>query len=321
MPVTKIKPNPESSFKPRIKTKKKSYTLKDSALYNIRTKKRLDKILQEKIRELNLLASDANYRVFYIEKSNGKKREIQAPTLGLDIVQTRIASLLTRVAMPDYVHSGVKRRSNVTNASIHVGDHPVLTMDIKNFYPSISKKSIYHFFHHTMLASPDVAGILAELCSYDNHIPTGSRLSMPLSFWANHAMYDELKSLSDAYGATMSIYVDDLTFSGLNVNKLFALNVDRIVTSAGLRIHPDKTRLYKRDEPKLITGVIVRADGVGVRNKHHMAIYNLFNDMKSINNDDDLLKLQKELIGRLCAAGQVDPAFKNRAKSFVASSQ
>lgn len=163
MHATKTKP--KRKYKPRIKSKKKSYSLKDSGLYNVTTKKRLEDRLQKPINELVTLADDSNYRVFFLEKPNGKKREIQAPTLGLDIVQTRIASLLVRIAMPDFVHSGVKGRSNVTNAKVHVGDHPVLVMDVKNFYPSISKKSIYHFFHNTMKAAPDVAGILAELCS------------------------------------------------------------------------------------------------------------------------------------------------------------
>lgn len=315
MPATKTKPKRRN--RPRIKSKNKSYTLKDSGLYNVTTKKRLEERLQKPVAELEALANDANYRVFFLEKPDGKKREIQAPTLGLDIVQTRIASLLVRVAMPDFVHSGVKGRSNVTNAKVHIGDHPVLAMDIRNFYPSISKKSIYHFFHHTMKAAPDVAGILAELCSYHDHIPTGSRLSMPLSFWANHSMYGELQSLCDSQGVTMSSYVDDLTFSGPSVNQLFQRNVTRIVGDAGLTIHPDKTRLYRRDQAKLITGVIVGNVGITVRNKHHKLIYSLFNEMKSTNNEKELQAIHEELLGRLNAAGQIDPTFKQRAKTLM----
>ena len=311
------KKKPKRRYKPKIKSKNKSYALTDSGLYNITTKKRLEERLQKTVAELEMLADDLNYRIFFLEKPNGKKREIQAPTIGLDVVQTRIASLLVRVAMPDYVHSGVKGRSNVTNAKEHVGHHPLLKMDIRNFYPSISKKSIYHFFYKTMKAAPDVAGILAELCSYQDHIPTGSRLSMPLSFWANHSMYGELKSLCNSQGVTMSSYVDDLTFSGPSVNQLFERNVNRIVTNAGLTIHPDKTRLYRPNEPKLITGVMVGKDGIAVRNKHHKAIYTLFNEMESVDNDEDLKAIQEKLLGRLYAAGQIDPVFKQRAKNLI----
>lgn len=307
-----MKPTMKRRRKPRIKSKNKSYSPKDSPLYNLTTKKRLEKLLGKSVNELKDLLSVNNYRVFFIEK-NGKKREIQAPTYELDVVHTRIASMLVRIAVPDYLHSGIKGRSNITNAKVHIGDHPVLTMDIQKFYPSVTKKSIYHYFQYTMNAAPEVAGVLAELCSYDDHIPTGSRLSMPLSFWVNYSMYSSIHSYCLRKEGTMSVFVDDLTFSGKNVNKLFSNSVAKIVQDAGLIVHPGKTQLYGRDIPKLITGVIVDGDGTSVRNKHHKSIYTLFSDIPKCNDDAQLEEMQKELIGRLNAAGQIDPAFKQRA--------
>jgi len=314
--VHEAKPKLKRRFKPRIKSKKKSYALKDSGLYNIATKKLVGERLNQPIRKLSKLIDDSNYRIFYLENQNAKKREIQAPTLGLDIVQTRIASLLVRCKIPEYVHSGVKGKSNVTNAKVHIGNHPVLTMDIRKYYPSVTKKSIYHFFHRTMNASPDVAGLLAELCSYQDHIPTGSRLSMLLSFWANHKMYNRLYSLCDHQNITMSIYVDDLTFSGEAANKLLQKRVTEIFQNGGLEIHPDKTRLFQRNESKLITGVVVSDKGINVRNRHHKAIYTVFNELEQVDSDEELKSLQKQLVGRLNAAGQIDSKFKRRAKNF-----
>ncbi len=111
----------------------------------------------------------------------------------------------------------------------------------------------------------------------------------------------------------MSVFVDDLTFSGKNVNKLFSNSVAKIVQDAGLIVHPGKTQLYGHDKPKLITGVIVDGDGMSVRNKHHKAIYTLFSDIPECTDDVQLEKMQKELVGRLNAAGQIDSAFKQRA--------
>lgn len=316
MHATKKKPT--LKYKPRIKSKNKSYPIKDSALYNLTTKKRLENILKKPTSELISLANDANYRVFFHKRLDGKKREIQAPTIGLDIIQTRIASLLVRIAIPDYVHSGVKGKSNISNAKIHAGDHPVLTIDIKNFYPSISRKSIFHFFKNTMNDAPDVADMLAGLCTYQDHIPTGSRISMLLSFWANHKMYSSLHALCESQEVTMSIYVDDMTFSGRSVNRLFQRKVEKIVSNAGLEVHPEKTRLYKRYQPKLVTGVIIDGETFKVRNKHHKNIYTLVNEIKSAKSDASLKSLQKSLFGSLHAAGQIDPIFKQRAKAFLA---
>ncbi len=310
------------SIKPKIKSKKKSYHLKDSAIFKLSTKKRLSNLLNNKsIPQLETIAADSNYRVFNINKGNSKLRQIQAPKIALDIIQTRIASLLVRIKTPDYLHSGVKGKSHVTNAKVHIGIHPVLTLDIKNYYPSVSKKSIYHFFTKTMNASPDVAGVLAEICSYKEQMPTGSRLSMILSFWANIKMFSDLDELCDKYEVTMSVYVDDLTFSGENVNKLFQKHAIRIIKGAGLSVHPDKTRLYNRNDSKLITGVILNSNGAKVRNKHHYSIYELINEIDRAEDDQELEKLQERIIGRLYAAGQIEPKFKQRAKSFSITNQ
>ena len=165
----------------RIQSKDKSYALEDSSLYKLTTKARLAKELFSTVGQLRHLTSDSHYKTFSIKKPNGDLRWIEAPNDGLNVIHTRIASLLVRIKQPDFVHSGIKKRSNITNAKAHTGNHPVLTMDLRHFYPSVTKKSIYHFFHKVMKSSPDVAGILAALCTYKDHIPTGSRISMPLS--------------------------------------------------------------------------------------------------------------------------------------------
>lgn len=319
-------PQPKRKFKPRLRSKGKSYALSDSGLYNITTKKRLEDRLQKPFSELKKLTDDSNYRTFLIKKLDGSFREVEAPKLKLDIVQTRIASLLIRVAMPDYVHSGIPGRSNITNAQCHIGDHPLLTMDIRRFYPSTSRKSIYNFFRSKLKAAPEIAGILADLCSYKGsatqpHLPTGSRLSMPLAFWANYTMYENLYAFCKSKKITMTIYVDDLTFSGDAVNRSVEHKVKKIVRDAGLAIHPEKSRLYRRDEPKLVTGVIIDGSELKVRNKHHGLIYKLFNKLRTATCDKTLEEhqkiaidtLQKQLLGRLSAAGQIDPAFKQRA--------
>lgn len=302
--------------RPKIKLKNKSYELKDSALYNLRTKRKLIALLGCSQRKLKALSTDSNYHVFDLVKEGKKPREIQAPNFELDMVQTRIASLLIRVATPEYLHSGVKGRSNISNAKAHIGNHPVLTMDIQSFYPSITKKSIYTFFYKTMNAAPDVAGILAEVCSYDNHIPTGSRISMPLSFWTNYKIYSDLDSLCESEDIKMSVFVDDLSFSGANVDKLFQLRVKSIIEAGGLIVHPTKTKLYHQDKPKLITGAVVGKDGIKVRSKHHKAIYTLFSELGKCKDEKEFNIMQKKLLGRLSAAGQIEPKFKNRATQF-----
>lgn len=310
MTILTVRHNPQ-----KVRRKGKSYALKDCALYNIQSKKRLSSVLGVSIANLQRLKSDTYYRQFPVIKGT-KERYVQAPMYELDVVHTRIASLLLRVKLPNEIHSGIQKRSNITNAECHIGEHPVVTMDIKKFYPSVSKKAVYHFFRSKLQCSSDIAGLLAELCTYNNSLPTGSRLSMPLAYWANYDMYDSLILMSDNNNITFTIFVDDLTFSGKNVSKKLIDDVTLIVKNAGLKIHPDKNRFYSANQPKLITGAVVDKNGLKVRNHHHKLIYELFAKMEACTDDIQLEKYQRELLGRLSAAGQINPKFKQRARTF-----
>lgn len=304
-------------YKQKIVTYGKSYSLKDSWLYNIRTKNGLCTKLETNIETINTLSDDkANYQTFFLQQAGGKKREIQAPRFDLDKVHSRIASLLARIEVPDYLHSGIKGRSNITNAKVHLGTIPVLTLDIKNFYSSTSAKSVYHFFYSRLNCSSDVASLLASLCTFNNHVPTGSRVSMILAYWANEPMFERLRCLSARKNIRMTVYVDDLTFSGENVNRVFQKNVINIIKQAGMSVHQKKTKLYLKTQVKVITGVVITDNKMSVRNKHHRAIYELFNSIDDAKNEAELEYLRNSLIGKLSAAGQIDHRFLQRARSM-----
>ena len=96
----------------KIQSKGKAYCLTDSPLYKLSTKKRLSKILNQSTLELTALCCDAgNYSEFEDVGKNGKPRKIQKPLVKLDVIHTRIASLLSRIKVPDYLHSGKKKHS------------------------------------------------------------------------------------------------------------------------------------------------------------------------------------------------------------------
>ena len=282
----------------------KKYELKESCLYKLTTKEKMEKILFKKFKILSKLTKDSNYHIFCLEQKNGKKREIQVPKPGLLKIHKRIANLFYCIEVPDYLHSGVKGKSYITNAKAHLGNYPVLKIDISDFYNSISKKSIFNFFRIAMKAGEEIAGVLAGLCSYAEHLPTGSQISMPLSFFLNKKMFDELNNLSRKNNIAMSLYVDDLTFSGDNVNELFLKQVKRIIVNSGFNIKKEKTRLYGRNDNKLITGVIVKGDNIKVSNKQKKLIFNTPSK-----------KTEKALIGRLHAAGNIEPFYKDLAKN------
>ena len=240
--------------KPRLKLdiKNKAYFIEDSVFFKLKRKKKLVEILGFSISELKQLSNDINYNR-YEDKSSGKPRNIEHPTGKLEVVHTRIASLLCRIKQPYYVHSGIKGRSHLTNAKAHVGSHPVLATDLESFFKNTKTSSVFGFFYNLLKCSPDVADILSKLCTCDNHIPTGSRISMPLAFWSNATMFKRLAELSELNSITMTVFVDDITFSGNKVTRQFNQRVKRIITEHNHTMHPLKTRFYPAASTKIIT--------------------------------------------------------------------
>ncbi|EOI7494803.1 reverse transcriptase family protein [Yersinia enterocolitica] len=302
--------------KGRINTKGKSYSINDSALFNIQSKNKLAEVLLTNLYNIKSLLSNDNYIVFDNTNEDGKKRTIQTPSDKLNVVHTRIASLLCRITQPEYVHSGIKNKSNVSNARKHVGTHPVLTSDIRSFFPSTSKHQVFNFFNRKLKCAADVSDLMAELCTYANHIPTGSRISMPLAFWANYDMFNEMNTISNKLNITMTVYVDDITFSGNAVNRLFLHKCKRIVEKNGHVLHPKKTALYSAKEPKTITGVIVHENEIKVRNLHYKKIYFDLDAWKKTDDAIEKENLKNKVLGRMHSLSTINEKFKDKARSF-----
>ena len=55
------------------------------------------------------------------------------------------------------------------------------------------------------------------------------------------------------------------------------------------------------------------------KRQHHKAIYTLYNEMKSADNDKELQVIMRKLLGKLNAAGQINKVFKQRAKTLSQS--
>lgn len=301
----------------RVNTKNKSYALNQCALYKCPSKKRLALILgTDGAQVRQLLSRSDNYRIFQLNNPyTAKEREIQQPIGLLALLHNRIASLLSRVSPPDYLHSGIKGRSNISNASAHIRGERAITMDISAFFPSTTRRQIDGFFYNQLSCAPDVAGILATICSFNGHLPTGSQISMPLAYWANVDMFTALHTLAEKKGVEMTVYVDDITFSGRQADKGFSHTASRIIQRSGHRVNAGKTRHYNETQAKLITGVIVERGQLKVRNLHHQRIHESYIGYLNGTPAEQSF-LMPSLKGKLYAAAAIDPSFKRLAKTI-----
>lgn len=279
----------------------------------------------------------------YIDRT-GKPRLIEPPQPELKNVQRVLKSLLDKIEVPGNVFSGVKGRSYADNARIHQSGHLryLFKIDLTAFFPSIRQETVYRFFIKDLCCSPDVAEILVNLTTLDlqksntrnfqeiqeflngkkvnctNHLISGAPTSQILSYLANHEMFDEMQILADKCRITMSIYVDDVTFSSENyISSRFKSSVFSIIQKYDYQMSMKKVKSYSKLYPKLVTGVIIDATGnLTIKNSLRRKIAVEHIHLRS-NPEDE--KCRQRLRGLITAARQVDKSAYPNIHKFAFS--
>ncbi|WP_155247776.1 reverse transcriptase family protein [Variovorax paradoxus] len=293
----------------------KSYALNQCPLFKMASRRKLASLLGFDAGVLQTLANrTTNYLCFDIAQGS-KKRRVEVPKRALERVHRRLFALLERIEKPDYLHSGRKKRSYITNAQVHTGLAPLVKLDLKKFYPSVASSRIYRFFNEVLLCSCDVAAILTKLCTVDGHLPTGSCISQLLAFFAAKPMFDELHEYSFKLGNRDSCYVDDLTWSGSNATPAFLWAAKQIVHRHGFKYHKDL--VYRADQQKVVTGVLISGGELTVqRSREH----ELWRSIHALGGQDPAKRLKAidSLIGKVIANGQIENRFLLRVQGLRA---
>ncbi|NVK37482.1 MAG: RNA-directed DNA polymerase [Gammaproteobacteria bacterium] len=284
----------------------KKYHYNQSPLYRLRSKKKLSDLLNTPLSSIQFLAkNNSNFKVFDVIGKNNKPREVQVPKKLLEALHRRLFILLSRLETPDYLHSGTKKRSHITNAQSHKKCIELSKLDIKSFFQSITRDSVYRFFNKTMECSPDVSEILSGCCTYDGHIPTGSKISQALAFHCNKDLFDKINGISNSYESVFTCYVDDLTFSGSSISKQMIWEIKKQIHRSGYSYHKESN--FKASDPKVVTGVVIHRNELYVLNRHHKAIYDL---REKYDSGEITLSEIDSLKGMLNSAGQINEKFK-----------
>lgn len=291
---------------------RKTYALDQCPLYKVSNRRRLAKeVFNVDLTFLERLASnEKNFRVFKI-KQGEKERQVEVPKVVLERIHRRLFQLLARIEKPDYLHSGVRGRSYITNAKVHTGAVPLVKLDLKKFYPSVDGARVSRFFTDAMGCSPDVAGLLTRLCTFENHVPTGSCVSQLLAFYAAKPMFDELHDLAVEAGVRDSYYVDDLTWSGKGATPSFLWKAKQVVHRHGFAHHKD--RVFAAEDRKVVTGVMLEAGRIAVIPSKEFELWKNIQALGGIDPQERITAINS-LIGSAVAAGQIEARFLQRLK-------
>lgn len=285
--------------------------LKNSLLYKIGNKTKLAKYLGITRKELLDLCSDNLYKVREEPKHSGVgTRTIEAPAKQLKSIQRKLNKELQKLEPPSYLFSGIKGKSFIDNALVHVQNKYVLCVDIHNFYPSTDSKKVLQFYKHSLGIPNDIANILTRLTTFDRHLPTGAPTSVILAYFAYAKTFEDIYKKAQELNIDMSVYVDDVTFSSQNlIPKSFYNFVEKRMKLQGLILKKKKTKWYKPNDFKIITG-----HGISAKSEGKVPIKNILK-IKAIMQGKNIKELSyQELIslkGTLIVAQRIEPGFYN----------
>lgn len=289
------------------------YSIENNSLYKVRYSAKLCKILKIEKDDLLVVTESKDLSCFYRQVYDSRDREIYKPEGILYAIHKRINFLLNHIQKPYYLHSGRKGFSYITNAQQHIGQPQVLTLDIQSYFSSISRTNVFKLFRNRFNCSHKISDILANLCTFQNMLVTGSPVSMTLAFLCSQEMFDELYEMADKENITMTVYVDDITFSGKEISSSFQYRTKGILHRYGFNINKDKVRFYKRKKTKReITGIAVKENKVTVSDKTFQKLHEKLTTWKKViqEQQDYSIKYRKDsLVGLLYHIAQFEPQY------------
>lgn len=197
------------------------------------------------------------YRNFLIPKKSGGTREISEPLPDLKQVQHwMLNNILNYIEISKYAKAYVKKQGVKSNARFHRGQKVLVSMDVKDFFPSIKKIDIFHVFHG-LGYTENVSWFMAYLCCLNGELPQGAPTSPYLSNIIMSSFDKDVASYAIEKKWRYTRYADDLTFSGDgNVEELI-----RVVSELLLKYHlypnTKKTRVAYQNARQEVTGIVV----------------------------------------------------------------
>lgn len=199
---------------------------------------------------------ESQYCVYPLQKG-AKIRWIEAPGTHLKVIQRSLLDhTLYALRVTDYAHGFVPGRSIVTNAKLHVQKQWVVTLDIKNFFPSITSQQVRGVLDG-LGGEPEVLAAMTRLFTRHGRLPQGAPTSPHLANLVASALDQRLGEAVAAMGWVYTRYADDLTFSGDTPPQGLVREVEHQLNRHGFRAARGKTHVMGRSQRQVVTGLVV----------------------------------------------------------------
>jgi hypothetical protein len=291
-----------------------------------------------------------HYRYRWEPKRTGGARLVEAPKPRLKAIQrTLVRSLLDRIPPHEAAHGFRTGRSVRTHVAPHVGQPFVLTLDLAEFFPTITAARVGALFR-TAGYPEAVARLLAGRCTNrvpaygwsdrtsplrgqelwrmrrlygQPHLPQGAPSSPALANLAAYRLDARLAGLANVLGAHYTRYADDLAFSGglelaRSARRVIA-RVAAIALEEGFTVQPRKTRVMRPGVRQRVTGVVINAHPNVARDTFDVlkaTLYNCVRQGPAGENRAGHPDFRAHLAGRVAHVVMLNPARGGRLQAL-----
>lgn len=213
-----------------------------------------------------------HYRFFDISKGSGT-RMISAPKVALKSIQQWLGHHFNeKYLAPETVFGFVKGRSHLDAAECHLKAEWVASVDVENFFPSVSTWHVQSALKDLGYADDFSVRAITALTCIGGGLAQGSPASPVIANLALANLDQKLLAEATSHNCTFTRYADDIVFSGRGECPTEVLErITAIVLSEGWRASTRKSRISKSPARLKVHGLLVHGDEIrltkGYRNR------------------------------------------------------
>lgn len=212
--------------------------------------------------------TDISYKQIEVPKRSGGYRLLSIPSDSLKMLQKTLA-IAFEDELASRVHKAanayIKGRNTVTNAIPHLGCSVLVKLDIKDFFPTVSKEMIQPIIAPFAYFEPEAINRLVDVCLIENGLPQGAPTSPLLSNLVLRDFDIAAYRLASLMNAKYTRYADDLTFSlptddSVKARKIVA-EVRSLLIERGFQLNeqPNKLKILRGHQAQQVCGITLNS--------------------------------------------------------------
>lgn len=214
-----------------------------------------------------------------------KNRRIDKPISELKVIQKLILrKILYSIPLPPTMFGGVPGCSTKQNAEYHIGQPKVVTLDLRDFFPKTNDKKVFAIYKKYK-CSDEIASLLTKLTTFQYRLPQGAPTSSMLANLVLLPLHNEIQTITTKLGLKFTIYVDDITISGVNAENAISIVID-LIHKHGYGVKRPKIYCMPANKQQIVTGLIVNRKVAVPKNKRQEIIREILKlrDMSEVSN-------------------------------------